>query len=327
MRLWRVLRKGTDTATINVKRISVPRPFRSNVKEQKLIKAKFTFSVNQKPIALFKMEPRTKVNYHPVNYTPQSDFRIQQSLEIFQNMAKINLQIATAISHFFNNHQAAWSHSPHVQSSTKDRSHDLPQQMSHTSVYHASPYEHVEPNSRHLTPDTLHQPLSPPTPQVQNQDPESADPPLSAVWSLPRFCRSSQERVDHLPAVDRSRSFLFSRQVPRVTSQQLDRLQTKPAHRQDQTHGKSKIAQDMNTQKTTCVPFEALMILIPTLHPQSPTRRSHGQCAEILSKNISPTPRNQAQALTTTYQIFKAPAQTLKANNHSREDFGLTPMK
>ena len=159
------------------------------------------------------MEPRTKIDYHPVNYTPQSDFRIQLSVEVFQNIAEMNFQIATAISHFFNNLKAALSHFPHVQSSTKDRSHDLPQQMSHTPVYHASPYENVKPTSQHLTQDTLHQPLSPPTPQVQNQDPESAYPPLSAVWSLLRFCRSSQERVDHPPAGDRSRSFLFSRQV------------------------------------------------------------------------------------------------------------------
>ena len=154
------------------------------------------------------------MNYHPVNYTPQSDFRIQQSLEIFANIAKTNLQIATAISHVFSNPKAALSHFPHVQSSTKDHSHDLPQQMSHTPVYHASPYKNVQPTSRHLTPDTLHQPLSPPTPQVQNQDPESAYPPLSAVCSLPRFCRSSQERVDHPPAGDRSRSFPFSQQLP-----------------------------------------------------------------------------------------------------------------
>ena len=120
----------------------------------------------------------------------------------------------TVISHCFNNHQADLCHFPHVHSTTKDRSHDLPQQMSHTPVSHASPYEHVKSISRHLTPDTLHQPLSPRTPQVQNQDPETADPPLSAVWSLPRFCQSSQERVDHPPAGDRSRSFLFSRQVP-----------------------------------------------------------------------------------------------------------------
>ena len=190
------------------------RPFRSNEKEQKQTKAKFTFSVNPKPKIRFIMEPRTKINYHPVSYTPQSDSRIPQSLEIFQNIAKTNLQKTTAISHFFNNHHAALCHFPHVQSSTKDRSHDLPQQMSHTPVSHASPYEHVKPISRHLTPDTLHQPPSPPTPQVQNQDPESADPPLSAVWSLPRFCQSSQECVDHPPAGDRSRSFLFSRQVP-----------------------------------------------------------------------------------------------------------------
>ena len=77
------------------------------MKEQKQTKAKFTFSVNRKPKILFKMEPRTKINYHPVNYRPQSDTRIQQSLEIFQNIAKTNLQIATAISHFFNNHHAA----------------------------------------------------------------------------------------------------------------------------------------------------------------------------------------------------------------------------
>ena len=190
------------------------RTFRSNMKEQKHLKAKFTFSVNRKPIILFKMDPRTKINYQPVNYTPQSDSRIQQSLDILQNIAKTNLQIATAISHFFNNHQPALCHFPHVQSSTKDRSHDLPQPMSHTPVSHALPYQHVKPNSRHLTPDTLHQPLSPPTPQVQNHDPESADPPLSAVWSLRRFCRSSQEHVDHPPAGDRSRSLLFSRQVP-----------------------------------------------------------------------------------------------------------------
>ena len=85
--------------------------------------------------------------------------------------------------------------------------------MSHTPVSHASPYEHIKLISQHLTPDTLHQPPSPPIPQVKNQDPESADPPLSAVWSLPRFCQNSQERVDHPPAGDRSLSFRFSRQV------------------------------------------------------------------------------------------------------------------
>ena len=37
------------------------RPFRSNVKEQKQTKAKSTFSVNRKPIILFKMEPRQKL--------------------------------------------------------------------------------------------------------------------------------------------------------------------------------------------------------------------------------------------------------------------------
>ena len=160
------------------------------------------------------MEPRKKINCHPVNHTPQPDFRIQQSLEILQNIPKTNLQIVTVISHCFNNHQADSCHFPHVHPSTKDRSHDLPQQVSHTPLSHASPYEHVKPISRHLTPDTLHQPLSPPTPQVQYQDPESADPPLSAVWSLPRFFQSSQERVDQPPAGDRFRSFLFPRQVP-----------------------------------------------------------------------------------------------------------------
>ena len=58
--------------------------------------------------------------------SPQSDSRIQQSLEIFQNIAKTNFQMTTAISHFSNNHQAALCHFPHVQCSTKDRSHDLP---------------------------------------------------------------------------------------------------------------------------------------------------------------------------------------------------------
>ena len=189
------------------------RPFCSDVKEQKQTKAKSTFSVNRKHIILFKMKPRTKINCHPVNHTPQPDSHIQQSLEILQNIAKTNLQIVTVIAQSFSNHQADSCHFPHVQSSTKHRSHDLPQQVSHTPVSHASPYEHVKPISQHLTPDTLHQPLSPPTPKVQNQDPESADPPLSAVWSLLRFCQSSHERVDP-PAGDRSRSFLFPRQVP-----------------------------------------------------------------------------------------------------------------
>ena len=156
----------TVTQTPAAKKNPSRRPFRSDVKEQKQTKAKCTFSVNRKPTILFKIEPRTKINCHPVNHTPQPDSRIQQSLEILQNIAKTNLQIVTVISHCFNNHQADSCHFPHVHFSTKDRSHDLPQQVSHTPVSHASPYEHVKPISRHLTPDTLHQPLSPPTPQV-----------------------------------------------------------------------------------------------------------------------------------------------------------------
>ena len=162
------------------------------------------------------MTPQPKNNHHSINFAPQPEFSIKQSLEIFHNLAEAVLQIVSAVSHTYRNDHAAFRLTSHVQSNASDGSCSSPRQKSHTTLFRTPLHAHVRPNPQHLVPDTLHQPLSPPTPQAQRTEPEREDPLPHAAWSLPSR-RNPQERADHRPAGDRSRSLPSPRQV--VSSQ------------------------------------------------------------------------------------------------------------